>query len=453
MTAITDCELRAENAEPPQPQPGPPFATRNYLLFMPLIADLIFSLTLLPHYLYHRFVTGKYGPAAREKLGHLPLRTGNGACLWVHGVSVGEVLAARVLVNEFQKQHPDWDLRISTTTATGREVADRNFGPERVFYYPLDLSWMVRRSFCRIRPSLVLLMELEVWPNFLAIARTGKVPVVVCNARITDRSVKRFRLLGKSARSMLAPVSLWLAQSDEYADRLRTIGVLPERIRVVGSLKYDSVPTEPDPAMRNEYRGMLGAGEKTRVIIGGSTHPSEEDALLSAFAALRQSVSDDLKLVLVPRHPERLDEVERLVQGVAPVRRRSTLSPDKPADTPVVLVDTMGELGRLYAAADVVFVGGSLIPHGGQNMMEPCGLGIPTVIGPSCHNFIETVALLTKAEGLIQVRDANELEPEIRNLLNTPDQALAMGKRARQVIAECKGATKRSLDLIANLMP
>jgi len=419
---------------------------------MSILADIAYSCTLFPHFLYHRLVTGKYGPRVAEKLGYVPARTGSAPCLWLHAVSVGEALASRTLVRMFEKVWPAWEVRVSTTTATGREVAARDFGAERVFYYPLDLSWMVDRSLERVKPSLVVLMELEVWPNFLAKACARNVPVVVCNARITERSVRGFRRLGGVARRMLGRVRLWLAQSEAYADALRGLGVPPERVCVVGSLKYDTVPTVIDPQAREDYRALLGAGEGVPVVIGGSTHPSEEEALLAAVAALRRDAFPQIKLVLVPRHPERLDEVERLAAAHGAVERRSRIPAAGHAEAPIVLVDTLGELGRLYAAADAVFVGGSLIPHGGQNMMEPCGLARPAVIGPSYFNFAEPMAVLQACDGLRVIAGAGDLSGALRAILEDPAAAAAMGVRARAALIARQGATARTLERLGDVM-
>ncbi len=424
---------------------------------MSLLADLIYCPTLLSHYYYHRLLTGKYGEAAFEKCGYPSPRNQApppaaaamvSPCWWLHAVSVGEALAARTLIKAFAEEFPDWELRVSTTTATGREVAQNNFGAERVFYYPLDCSWMVRRALGRIAPSLVVLMELEVWPNFLAAAAARRIPVVVANTRITEKSARRFKRFHSLAARMLSQVTLWLCQSEEYAERLRSIGVAGERLRVVGSLKYDAVPTDVDPAVRSRYRALIGAAATTPVLVAGSTHRGEEAAVLSAFATLKREAFPALKLVLAPRHPQRLDEVEALASACGKVVRRSAIAADGGGQAPIILLDTMGELGKLYAAADAVFVGGSLIDHGGQNMMEPCGLARPTVMGPSCHNFAEAAGLLVGCRGLRQVSSEEALTAALRELLSDPEAAAAMGQRARAALRGQKGATGKSVQLL-----
>ena len=412
--------------------------------------NALYSLTLLPHYLWHRCITGKYGDAAPEKLGCLfRIASPTRKCLWLHAVSVGEALAARTLVEAFAAAHPDWDIRISTTTATGREIAQKHFGAERVFYFPLDLSWAVNRAFDRIRPDLVVLMELEVWPNFLAIAEARGVPVAVANVRITERSVKRFLVAGRLAGRMLGRVALWLSQSDAYADSLHAIGVQPGRVHVVGSLKYDAVPTDVDEETRRRYRELLGAEESTLVLVAGSTHAGEDQPVIEAFCALQMELSESLLLVLVPRHPERAPDVAELAKSAGGVTMRSALTDGQSALTPVVVVDTVGELESLYAAADAVFMGGTLLASvGGHNMMEPCGLGRPTVVGPCIHNFLEPMAVLLDAEGVAQIKSVDRLTEVVGHLLSDRDAARAMAARGRKALLAKKGATARSVALL-----
>lgn len=437
-----------------------------------LLLDTLLAPVLGGHYLYHRLRTDKYGPDAGEKWGNVPPRSGDGPCLWIHAVSVGESIAAKPLIEGFATRHPEYDLRISTTTATGRAVAGKRYGAGRVFYYPLDLSWCVRRVLRRVRPSLLVLMELEVWPNLLSMAERAGLPVVVANCRITERSARGFRKGGALARGMLRRVALWLSQSEAYTARLVGLGVDPARVRTVGSLKYDAIPIEIDDRERARYRRLLGAGgaaagdgasgasghagaETDRVrpiLVAGSTHPSEETAVLASARHLWAHGYPDLRVALAPRHPERLDEVEAEARAVGAVVRRGALGEDRPADAPIVLVDTMGELGKLYAAADLVFVGGSLIDHGGQNMMEPCGLGRPTIMGPSDHNFAEPAAVLAEADGLCRIADATELPAACAALLADPEAAAAMGARARTALVRRRGATARSLEALDALL-
>lgn len=420
---------------------------------MATLLDLFYAATLLPHYAYHRAVTGKYGPDAPEKLGRLPVSVTRGpdaaGMLWIHGVSVGETLAARPLVQGFARQRPDWAIRLSTTTATGREVARKHFGAENVFYYPLDLSACVRRAFDAVRPDLVLLMELEVWPQLLAEAERRGVPVVVANVRITDRSVQSFRRFGGAAERMLRRVSLWLSQNEAYAAALRGLGVEEERIRVVGSLKYDGLSFDCDPAAGATLREELGGG---RIFLAGSTHAGEEEAVYAAFRALRESVRD-LRLVLVPRHPERCDAVERIAPAGLQVVRRSRGA--APPQSDVVLGDVMGELGALYRAADVAFVGGTFDPAiGGHNVLEPAAAGVPVVFGPALENVREPADHLEGAGGAVRLAspDADALVDALEPLLTDPDAAGRMGRQARDAAGALQGAAERTIAEIETLL-
>lgn len=437
------------------------------------LIDAAYLLSIGPHYLWHRWLTGKYGPKTAEKTGDVPDRFKSAVtrvinrgdphyenpCLWLHAVSVGEVRSAKDLVRGFMADNPLWEVRVSTTTATGRKVAVDLFGEECVFYYPLDFSWAVERAFVRIRPSLVVLMELEIWPNFLRIAGERSVPVAVANARITERSVKRLGRVPSLARDMAEAVEEWYAQTDLYAQRLRSIGVPESRISVLGSIKYDAVPDEIDDWTGRRYRRLFGcpANNGKSLIVAGSTHPGEDEAVLDAW---KKASADGRRprLVLVPRHPERLDRVEALAKTYGETIRRSALpEPDPDGDAPnffdadIVVGDTMGELAKMYAAADLVFVGGTLTTRGGQNFIEPCGLGKATIVGPNLWNFQEPADLLAANHCLRVVRNAAELAGAFDQYLDHPDQAAHMGERARALLLNERGATERIVERLGKL--
>ncbi len=434
------------------------------------LLDFAYTLTLAPHYLYHRHISKKYGPKTPEKTGLLPdrFKTSKTAalgstnpysdppCLWLHAVSVGETIAARDLADTFARENPRWDLLVSTTTATGRAIAEKKWGERAVFYYPLDFSWMVKKAFDAIRPNLIVLMELEIWPNFLAEAKRRKIPVVVANARITERSLKRLRFVPWLAREMSESVHTWLAQSETYKQRLLSLGVPEKRIEVTGSVKYDALPMDLDDDLARYYRRLFQVGERRFVnggdliVVGGSTHPTEEKTLLEAVRKAHAGYPGRVVTVLTPRHPERLNEVEEMARAFGKVARRSQLpepelarEPDRPD---IVLVDTMGELAKIYAAGDIVFVGGTLHPHGGQNFMEPCGLARPTLVGPNVWNFLEPMDLLKAEKGILVVQSGEELTEELKKYLQDPKEADRMGLRAREALLKERGATRRMAD-------
>lgn len=390
----------------------------------------------------------------KERLGDCPQRRGDRPCIWIHGVSVGEIRAAAPLVAMLERELPDFEVVLSTTTGTGQEVARKSNQGKHVFYYPLDFSWSVRRCFEAVRPDLVILVELEIWPNFLGEAFRRKVPVVLANGRISEKSYRGYKLVRSWLFDPIGRLARFCVQTPVYADRFRRLGIPEHLIHITGSVKYDQLSTKASdgPAVRAE----VGLRPDDVVLIGGSTHPSEERALLLAYRALRAK-HPALRLVLVPRHTERTDEVRRLAAELAPgvtrlTERRAAKATEPLPPGEVLLVDTIGELGRLYCAADLVFVGGSLIPHGGQNILEPVVFGKPTVFGPSYENFVEPVERLLAADGARRVPGEHALEPALAALLDDPEAARAMGERGRQALLAARGATARTVAVIKDLV-
>ena len=404
-----------------------------------------------PYFAYKALTSEKFRTGFPERFGRIEPRQGEGPCLWLHAVSVGEMNLARTLVQAIQAEFPDWHLVLSTATNTGMATARKLYPGTRLFYYPLDFTWMVRRALGRIRPDVVVLVELELWPNFLAEATRRGARVAVVNARVSDRSFPRYRMVRPLVRRWLQRVDIFCAQDETYAERLRALGAPPERVRVTGNLKYDTSapPTlEPDPELARSF-GLKG-GEP--VIVGGCTWPGEDEALVAAYKALRAEFPG-LRLILAPRQAERFEAVERLVReaGLAVVRR-TALREGAEAGEAVVVVDTMGELVRVYALGSVVFVGGSLIRRGGHNILEPSGLGKAVLFGPHTENF-RLVAQALLAEGAARrVADARELERALRELLSNPQLASEMGRRARSLVERNQGATARTLDAIRPLL-
>ncbi len=418
-----------------------------------------------PLLLWRRFVLKKDQEGWGQKFGHVPERERHGKRIWIHAVSVGEALATWTVYKEIKKQIPDAEVVISTTTSTGQDVARKRYGVENVFYYPLDFAGALRRSFERVKPDLIVLMELEVWPNFTREALGRDVPVVVVNGRITEHSARGYArawwVLGPSFKR----VRRWLMQDDEFVQRIKGLGVDPERVALSGNVKYDAVGTEPVSAEERERtRAGLCIDADAKLIIGGSTHPSEENTLLGSYRLLVEGGKvAGLRLVLVPRHPHRLDDVQKDISelGFACVRRSALKEkgaealadiPEEKRATAVVLVDTMGELKQLYAAADVAFIGGSLIPHGGQNVSEPAGMGVPTVYGPHMHNFREAVALLEKCKGAIQVSGPTDVHTALEQLLVDSARAREMGQAAREAFLALQGASARTVAYLKTLL-
>jgi 3-deoxy-D-manno-octulosonic-acid transferase len=330
-------------------------------------------------------------------------------------------------------------------------VAEQRIPAARFVFFPLDFGWTVRRALARLRPRLVLLTETELWPNFLAACTEAHVPVVVINGRISPRSYPRYRLIRPWFGRVLGHVRLFCMQSAPDAERIVELGAPPERVRVTGNLKYDMPATGEglDPAA---IRGGLGLPADARLVVAGSIHRGEDEPVVEAFKAAA-ATRRRLCLLLAPRHPERLDEVERVARRAGlPCVRRSRLPGEPPAEGGAILLDTMGELSRLYAAASVVFIGGSLIPHGGQNILEPAAHGRAVLHGPHMGNFAEMRELFQAAGAAIEVADGRALAAALQTLLDDPAKAEEMGRAGRAIVETQRGATQRTADLVGELL-
>ena len=385
-----------------------------------------------------------------DRLGLVPERQpGTGPLAWIHAVSVGEVNLARTFAEGLTARQEGWNLAVSTGTTTGQEQAERVFPDAPVFYFPLDLSPCVRAAWGRLKPDLVALMELEVWPNHMEVAlRLGR-PVVVINGRITERTARRYGYASGIFKPAFRALAMVCAQNETYAERFRTLGVHPDRIVVTGNLKYDLPEPEsaalPVAEIRDQLVREIGAPwlAEGPVLVGGSTHAPEEGLLARLTMELRAAGVPDLQLVVAPRHVERAEEAVRACReaGLNPVRRShlgdGTPTAEAESKAPRALVlDTIGELTRFYSVADVVYVGGSFNDRGGQNVLEPAALGKPVVVGPNTRNFHDIVSHLKECRGLIQVDDEQGLREVLHATLADEDMAAAMGARARAAIDE-----------------
>jgi 3-deoxy-D-manno-octulosonic-acid transferase len=425
-----------------------------------LDAVYLSALVLLsPWLIYKALTTGKYRRGLCAKFFGLvdnsKLKTQNSKLIWFHGVSVGEVHLLRQVIASFRRRHPDWQCVVSTTTDTGFDEANKHFPDLPVFFWPLDFSWAVRRALRRVRPSLVVLAEGELWPNFLLAAEAQRVPIAVINARLSPRSFNRYRRLGRLTRRLVEKVALFVAQTPEYAEHLRLLGVPPERVHVSGSVKYDGTNGDRDNPRTQQLHRLFGVAPDDLVLIAGSTQQPEEEIILDIFGRLRREFAR-LRLIVVPRQKERFEEVAALLgRRGEPFGRRSVLTTDYSVpDTgyPVILVDTIGELSAVWGLADVAFVGGSLDgKRGGQNMLEPAAYGAAVLFGPHVWNFRDAAARLIAAGGAETVADAVELETAIRRLLADKAERARRGMAARQFVKAQQGATERTLDLLDEL--
>jgi len=396
-----------------------------------------------------------------ERFGHTRgrLPEDDAPLIWVHAVSVGETRAAQPLIEALMKARPDARILLTHMTPSGRATSEQIFG-DRVMrsYVPYDMPHAVRRFLRAWRPSLGLVMETEVWPTLIEECRRADVPLVLTNARMSARSFKRAAKFGKGTREVFGGFSRVLAQSPSDAERLTALGA--RNVAVLGNLKFD-MSTPPELAARGHaWRAAIG---NRPVWVAASTREGEEELVLQAFAAL--GVEDAL-LILVPRHPQRFNEVAALVEKTGlRYERRSTWAPGAagasaqggarplPANVTVLLGDSMGELGAYYAASDLAFIGGSLLPLGGQNLIEACAVGVPVLIGPHVFNFTQATADAVAAGAAVQVQDPAELARALRELFNDKARRTAMGGAASAFAARHRGATARTVGVLMALLP
>jgi 3-deoxy-D-manno-octulosonic-acid transferase len=359
----------------------------------------------------------------------------------VHGVSVGEVKGAQALVQALRAAVPDVEVVISTTTETGVAVARKTYPDLAVVRFPLDPSWVVRRFLARLDPACVVLVELEIWPNFLRQANRRGIPLAVVNGRITDRSHGRYRWF-RNLMPQFNRLTLLCVQDEDYARRFRELSGDPARILVTGNIKVDGLRTGT-LAPRAELVQLLGAPPGALVLVAGSTHEPEERWVVEAARAAVPTA----RIVLVPRHPERSRDVQRALaaSGPAPQLLSALRAGERPDPARPAIVDTIGELEQVYALADLVFVGGSLIPHGGQNMLEPAAQGRPVVFGPHVQNFAQEVALLERAGACVRIADVGELAPTFERLAKDPEERGRLAHAGIAAVQAQKGATAITL--------
>lgn len=392
-----------------------------------------------------------YWEGLGERFGWGPAAGAPGG-IWLHAVSLGEVSAAAALVRELRERHPELACVISTATPTGRARARALFGGDAgigIRYLPYDTPGSVGRFLRRVRPRIAVIMETELWPNLLHACSRRAVPIVLANARLTARSVRRYLRFGRLFRDAVAAIEVIAAQSAEDAGRFAAVGADSGRIRVVGSVKFD---VQAGDALRTQGAALRAACFGARPVwIAGSTHEGEEEAVLDAHALLRARFADAL-LLLVPRHPQRFEEVAALLaRGNVPFDRRSAAAPVRP-QAQVLLVDSVGELATLYAAADVAFVGGSLVPIGGHNLLEPAALGVPVLTGPYNDNAPDIARELLKSGGGALVEDAPRLAGALEELFGSEERRRQIGARARAFVDAHRGSIGRLHALIEPLL-
>ena len=403
-------------------------------------------LAYLPVFLVRRLRGSGYERSLAERFGRYGHELPAEPRCWIHAVSVGEAATAVPLVEAIGRRWPELAVVMTTVTPTGaRVVADRLGGKVTHRYFPFDLPGSVRRALGTVKPQFFIGMETELWPNFLRALERRGVPAMIANGRISDRSFRRYHRVRFLTALMLRDISVFAMQSQEDARRIIALGALPERVVVTGNLKTDLAPAEAGGEA--VWQRLLGIAEGDLVWIAGSTHRGEETAVLQAFKRLRVRFPT-LALLLAPRHPDRAAEVERLAAdaGLGTIRR-SELPRDRERHA-VVILDTVGELAQIYRVATVVFVGGSLVPTGGHNMLEPALLRKPVLFGPHTSNFRESAELLLHAEGAVLVADGGQLEARVGELLSDADRRRRMGEAALHAIVSRQGAVQQTMELV-----
>lgn len=425
---------------------------------MSILLDIAYFFALLaasPVWLARMLRHGRYRRYWAQRLGAVPRRFGLQPVVWVHGVSVGEVNAARPLVEELHAQLPDYRVVVSSTTDTGMDRAKTLYAPaHKVFQWPMDFSWAVERALQRLQPSLVVLLEGEAWPNFLAACNRHDIPAVIVNGRMSPhKGYPRYRKLGRWAGKLFNRLTAIGVQDESYAERFIALGTDPAKVHLTGMMKFDTTTVADRMPGQDELAEALGLQPDHRLLVAGGTGPGEEQLLLELYRKLREH-HPQLRLALVPRKPERFDDVARLIDQASLRCIRRSERPDGSAgdfpDGAVVLGDTMGELRTFYALAEMVFTGRSLVPMGGSDMIEPAALGKPVAFGPHTFNFPQADALAR--HGCCRVDDAEALGEQLAAWLADPAAARAAGQDAQDYVRTQQGATRRNVELLCHVL-
>jgi len=419
-------------------------------------------IALLPKFAIDALRTRKYVTGLNQRLGKLPaLPSQDRPVIWIHCVSVGETEAARPLIRSLLEKFPSHQLVVSTTTVTGQKVARSAFAREAaaVFYFPIDWAWTVRRVLRVLRPAAVLIMETEIWPHLLRECSARSIPVALINGRLSQTSFRRYKWIASFIRRVLNDLTIALMQSEQDAARIRELGLPEKRILMTGNLKFDSSPAANEDVTIS-LRARFAIDEARPLILAGSTHGPEESILIEAFKQLKSHrLPLGIRLLIAPRHPERFGEVSTLLQKSGLTWARQS-DPEKTTDPgcEVILLDTVGELRAAYPLAAVAFVGGSLAPFGGHNVLEPASLGVPVITGAHTQNFAAITRALLDENAIVQLPNleaapaANELATVLGQLLSEEARRREIGQRAQAVCNQNRGATERTIRVIESLL-
>lgn len=412
------------------------------------------ALLLLPRLIVDLIRGGKYADGFKERLlGPDPSSDASRPVIWLHCVSVGEANAAVPLARELVKRYPKYSLVVSTTTSTGQEVARKAFSEtaDRIIFFPYDFKFSVRRALRSVRPSVVLIMETEIWINFFRMATQQGARLAIVNGRISTSSARRYPVYSQAVKRVLAGVELALMQTDDDAERIRALGMNRAKVRVTGNIKFDQQEGGAESVIAEDLRSRFGFDGSRILIAAASTHEPEEEWILEAFSELRSSTPNP-RLLIAPRHRDRFERVWSLIrQSGFSAARRSAPAEQEDALADVVLLDTLGELNSAFRLTDIAFVGGSLVPHGGQSMIEPAAKGNAVLVGPNTSNFKDVVRRFRDKRAIVEIPELSEsdipaaLENELRRLLEDDSFRTKLAKRAEAVVDQSQGAVDRTL--------
>jgi len=428
-----------------------------YSLYSILV--LVVAVIASPWFIYQALRYKKYVGSLGQRMGYLPVsfNMDGDESIWVHAVSVGEVLTARPLISDLKRRYPNLRMFLSTTTMAGQQLARRSVQDvDAVFYFPFDFGFVIRRTLDLVRPKLFIMMETEIWPNLLRECRARGIKTAVVNGRLSARSFPRYRMIRPMMRRVLDHIDRFLVQSEESARRFIDLGADPARVVVTGSLKFDSLElssTALQARARDRVLRYFRVPGSRPVIVAGSTMKGEEIAVLRAFRRVRSTAPNTL-LVLAARNPERFAEAEQLARQEGwKVAKRSDLAIDAEPRVDIVILDTIGELATIYQIATVVFVGGSLVATGGHNVLEPAVFGKPIVFGPHMENFLEIADAFVSNGAGVQLAGEEELEEAFLSLMSDPVRRARLGAAARALVEANRGANEKSVTVLSQLLP
>lgn len=403
---------------------------------------LFFSIVYLPVLIFK----GKAHKDFGQRFGFLPsnVKGDKYDAIWIHGVSVGEILGIKAFVKKLEMLYPNTRIVVSTTTKTGQDMARKTFSDKvNVFYFPLDLSFVVKKAVEFIKPKVFFIMETELWPNTISVMASKNIPVILVNGRISDKSFNGYKAISIFLKGVFNGVSLFLMQTETDKNRIVSIGAAGLKTKVIGNIKYDE-----DTAPENMKKEDFGYSPQEEILIAGSTHPKEEEIVLECYKNLKPDFKN-LRLIIAPRHIERVNEVVLLCRKYGfEANLLSSNAGAKPHKDSILIIDIMGKLGRIYSIGTVVFVGGSLVKKGGHNIIEPARFSRPIIFGPYMHNFRDMASIFLKSGAAVMVNGKKDLENAVKNILTDKNKQMVMGSNAKNVVEKNKGACGRLIDAV-----